>query len=63
VPLLILRAIREDRVSKDEVCVPDAAQRVSGALLIRDLSTLTVRDDPGSAKQRYTLHRARDTAL
>ncbi len=32
----------------------------TGALLIRDLSTLGVWNDPGSAKQRFTLHRARE---
>jgi hypothetical protein len=31
-----------------------------GALLIRGRSKLRVRDDPGSAKQRFTLHRARE---
>jgi hypothetical protein len=31
-----------------------------GAPLIRGHSKLSVCDDPGSAKQRFTLHRARE---
>jgi hypothetical protein len=39
---------------------PDAAQRASGAPLIRGRSKLGVCEDPGFAKQRFTLHRARE---
>ena len=41
-------------------CAPDAAQRVSDALLIRGRSKLCAWNGPGSAKQRCTPHRARD---
>src|SRR5882757_9779938 len=40
---------------------PDAAQRDSGALLIRGPTCLT-EWGPGSAEQRYALHRVRDTS-
>jgi len=40
---------------------PDAAQRASGATLIRDRSGLGARDDPGSAARHFVLRCARET--
>jgi hypothetical protein len=42
---------------------PDAVRHSYAASLIRGRSTLRILDGPGSAKQRFTLHRARDIIL
>jgi len=42
---------------------PDAAQRASGATLIRDRSGLGVWDDPGSAAHHHSARKTRVNAL
>jgi hypothetical protein len=45
------------------VRVPDAVQRDSGALLIRDLPRRGICDDPGSAAHHFVLRCAREKLI